>query len=183
MSTNEPTHIPSHEERVLAALAHAGVILNVFNLAGLFGVALLWAGQRNSSPYVRRHAGQALAFQLFSLLIGLVLVLAWGGCLGFALLPLALRPDLYADSWPALFWVMLTVGLVPLVYGLIVIGYGLVGGWCAYRNLPFRYAFLDRAIQISAPPPVAPPPSTSPTPPTSPGEEPPPTAPASGAAS
>ena len=175
MNTTE-TAQPNHDERVLAALAHAGAALNLLNLAGLFGAALIWTSQRERSVYVRRHAGQALAFQLLALLVGSGLLLVWGGCLGFTLLPLLLRPELYADSWPTLFWFTLTVGFVPLLFGLGTLGYGLIGAWCAYRNLPFRYPLVHRLFAVST---AAATPTTPAPPP--PAEE-PPTAPASGAA-
>lgn len=54
---------PSSDERKLAALAHASIIANIFNLAGLFAALLIWALERERSAFVRAHAMQALLYR------------------------------------------------------------------------------------------------------------------------
>src|SRR5215210_4624103 len=91
---------PTEDERILAALAHASIVANVVNLAGMIATSLIWTIQRERSPYVRAHALQALVYQGVVLLVMIVLVLFWGICLALSLLPVALRPDLYRNSLP-----------------------------------------------------------------------------------
>jgi len=40
---------PTEDERVLAALAHASIVANVANLAGMIATALIWTMQRERS--------------------------------------------------------------------------------------------------------------------------------------
>ena len=53
---------PTSDEKILAALAHASVILTFF---GPVGPAAIWAFQRGKSKYVRFHALQAMGFQAY----------------------------------------------------------------------------------------------------------------------
>ncbi len=160
---------PSDDERRLAALAHASVIANIFNLAGLFVALLIWALERDRSAYVRAHALQALLYQGLVLLLSIVLVAMWAGCLVLSLLPAAVRPDLYRASPPSSFWIALLGFVVPLGFGLLATLYGLYGAYQVYRGRAFRYPLAGRVMRgtesapaadaapaepISAPPPL-----------------------------
>jgi hypothetical protein len=138
----------THEERVLAALAHVGIVANSFNLLGIIGAALIWMTQRQRSPYVAAHALQALAFQVMAVLLGILLLLIWGGCLVVALLPAMLRPSLYQSDLPLAFWLALGIGLLLLLaLAAIVMVYGLMGAAAAWRGKPFRYAVVGSLIE------------------------------------
>ncbi len=149
-------HQATDEERALAALAHAGIIANGFNLLGIIGAALIWAFNRKRSAYVADHALKALAFQGLGLLITLVMAFAWGGCMLISLLPALLRPELYRTGPPALFWFALLLGLVILAFALSGIVYGLIGAWAAWRGQPFRYMGVDVLLERPAAPQTAP---------------------------
>lgn len=142
---------PTEDERVLAALSHAGIIANVAGMSGLVGAALIWATQREQSAYVRAQALQALAYQGCALLVGVLLVALWGSCLGLALLPAALFPDLYHTSPPPLFWPALYSAVLPLIYGALVVGYGLYAAAQALQGRPFHYPLIGRVGAASAP--------------------------------
>lgn len=137
---------PSSDERKLAALAHASIIANIFNLAGLFAALLIWALERERSAFVRAHAMQALLYQGMVLLFSIVLVAMWGVCLVVSLLPAALRPDLYRNSPPNSFWIALLGLIIPLGFGLLAMLYALYGAYQVYRGQPFRYPLAGRIV-------------------------------------
>lgn len=144
--SNQPTagmvH-PNDDERVLAAMAHAGIVANVANLIGLLGAALIFVTQREKSSYVRWHALQALIFQAISALVGFAMAIGWSLCLVLSLLPAIVRPELYRTSPPALFWPVLIAGVIPFTYAIIVVLYGLFAAVQAYRGRTFQYVLLD----------------------------------------
>jgi hypothetical protein len=141
----------TREERVLAALAHAGVLANVFNLVGMIGAALIWATQHKQSRYVADHALQALLFQLFAFVLTIVMLLFWGGCLLISLLPAFLRPELYRYDVPLAFRVALFAGIIILVFVAVIIVYGVVGALAAWRGRNFRYAAVNMLLHMQEP--------------------------------
>jgi hypothetical protein len=144
----DETPAATHEERVLAALAHVGIVANSFNLLGIIGSVLIWMTQRQRSPYVAAHALQALAFQVVAVLLGILLLLVWGGCLVVAFLPAVLRPTLYQSDLPLAFWLAFGIGLLLLlVLIVVVVIYGLMGAAAAWRGKPFRYAVVGSLLE------------------------------------
>ncbi|NJO04683.1 MAG: DUF4870 domain-containing protein [Chloroflexaceae bacterium] len=137
----------TEDERLLAALAHAGILLNGFNLLGIVGATLIWFVQRNQSEYIARHALQALAYQVTTLLLLLFSGVLWGGCLLISLLPTFLQPELYRGDPPPTFWIALLLGLTLLTGALALVGYGLVAAWAAWRGQPFSYALIGNVVQ------------------------------------
>ena len=130
----------SEDERVLAALSHASVVANVFNLAGMIATALIWTMHRDRSPYVRAHALQALVYQGAVLLITLFLALFGGLCLALSLLPAMLRPDLYRGSPPSYsVWIGVLALLALIGFGVLATLYGLYAAYQVYRGRSFRY--------------------------------------------
>lgn len=138
---------PSQDERILAALAHASIIANIINLAGMIATALIWTSERERSEYVRQHALQSLLYQGLVLLIVIVLLLFWGVCLGLSLLPVALRPDLYRSSPPNSFWIALLGLTLPVGFIILTTVYGLYGAYQVYRGRPFRYPIAGRFMR------------------------------------
>jgi uncharacterized Tic20 family protein len=141
----------TREERVLAALAHAGVLANIFNLVGMIGAALIWATQHKQSRYVADHALQALLFQLVSFVLTVVMLLFWGGCLLISLLPAFLRPELYRYDLPLAFRVALFAGIIILVFVAIIIAYGVVGALAAWQGRSFHYAAVNMLLHMHEP--------------------------------
>jgi uncharacterized Tic20 family protein len=138
-------HSPAAEERILAALAHVGIIANVFNLLGIVGAALIWFTHQKKSQYVADHALQALVFQVFTVIIYIPLFLMWVGSMIFSLLPAVRRPDLYPSDQPFLFWLILLVGMVILLVFVIAVSiYGLTGAYTAWCGRPFHYGPVRR---------------------------------------
>jgi uncharacterized Tic20 family protein len=155
---------PSEDDRIIAALAHASIIANVVNLAGMIATALIWSSQRERSEYVRQHALQSLLYQGMVLLILIILMIFWGLCLGLSLLA-AVRPDLYRNSPPNSFWIALLGLMLPLGFGILATLYGLYGAYQVYRGRPFSYPiagrFMRRGIQSGAGPRPNPSPPSS----------------------
>ncbi len=147
---------PSNDERTMAALAHASIVLNSTGLIGLVAVAVIWATQRERSAYVRGHALQALAYQVLVLVIALILTLSWAMCLSLSLLPAALRPELYDGGLPGPFWLALGGMIIPIVFGIAAAIYALAGAVQAYRNRPFLYPLVGRLVSADLAPPPAP---------------------------
>jgi uncharacterized Tic20 family protein len=146
---------PSNDERTLAALAHASIVLNSAGLVGLVAAAVIWATQRERSAYVRGHALQALVYQGVVLVLSLVLVLSWGACVALSLLPMALRPDLYSQGdLPGPFWLALSGMIIPIVLGVVATLWGLFGAIQAYRARPFFYALVGRLAADDLRPPA-----------------------------
>jgi uncharacterized Tic20 family protein len=160
---------PSEDERVLAALSHASIIANVVNLAGMIATSVIWAMQRERSPYVGAQALQALVYQGAVLLISLFLALFGGLCLALSLLPAMLRPDLYRTSPPSYsVWIGVLALLALLGFGVLATMYALYGAYQSYRGRPFRYLVIGRLARRSrvVPAPIADPaPAPSPEPP------------------
>jgi uncharacterized Tic20 family protein len=145
--------MPSDDERMLAALAHASIIMNGFSGGGIIAAAAIWATQRGRSPFVARHALQALLFQGLGLLLTLLGLLFWGGCMALGLLPALLRPDLYAGGPPPFFWLALLLGVALLSFVLGGVAYALVAAAQAWRGQPFSYALVGRLALPAEPRP------------------------------
>ncbi len=135
------------EERALAALSHAGIVLNSFNLLGVVGATLIWATHRERSRYVAEHAMHALVFQVCSLLMVMLIGFVWGSCLLLSFLPAILRPELYRTDPPVTFWLALSPVLVILLVILMSAVYGLAGAWAAWNGRAFHYGPVGRFIK------------------------------------
>lgn len=138
---------PTEDERILAALSHASILMNFINLAGVIATALIWTQQREKSRYVSAHALQSLVYQGAVMLIGLFLLLTWGLCMGLALLPAVLRPELFRSSPPDAFWLALISLIVPIGFIGLATLYGLYGALQVYRGRPFLYPLAGRLVR------------------------------------
>jgi uncharacterized Tic20 family protein len=156
---------PSNDERTLAGLAHASIVLNTTGLIGVLAAGVIWATQRERSAFVRAHALQALLYQVVVLVLSLVLVLSWAMCVSLSLLPAALRPELYEGSLPGPFWLALSGMILPVVFGILAVVYALVGAVQVFRGRPFRYPLIGRLVAADLQPePAALPATPAPAP-------------------
>lgn len=142
---------PSEDERILAALAHASIVANIVNLAGVIATALIWTSQRERSEYVNKHALQSLIYQGIVLVCLIALMLFWGVCLAFSLLPAVVRPDLYRSSPPNSFWIALLGLALPIGFSILATLYGLYGAYRVYHGKPFRYPLAGRFARLEMP--------------------------------
>jgi uncharacterized Tic20 family protein len=133
----------SQEERLMAALAHAAIIMGM--LAPLAGI-LIYVTQKEKSAYAARQGLQAAAYQLAGLLL---IIMVWGLWMIFyfmSFIPLMVAPEQYVDGPPPIFFVglgsMICPFLVMALWGL----YGLYGAVRAWSGADFRYAFIGQLV-------------------------------------
>lgn len=133
----------TQDDRILAALAHASVILPFW---GLIGAIVAWVTQRGKSRFVGFQALQAVAYQL---------VLVLGGFLGFGcytsslmgmflLIPaVRIRPGTAGEMLVMIvtFFPFCILGLSMLV-GFAFVLYGLYGAVRVLQGHDFRYVLI-----------------------------------------
>lgn len=138
MTIPSPT---TSNERWLAALAHAGILIPTFGLAAPL---VVWLAQRQKSAFLTFQALQALAFQLLLAVAGVI-----GGflsgflILGFTLAAMALGIAIESET-PFIFMTggtWLVLGLLLCVLGLFVL-LGLIAALACASGANFRYPLL-----------------------------------------
>ena len=147
MSEKVPT---TQDERTLAALAHASILLGIFTsgIGGIVSALVIWAVQRGKSNYVAYQALQALVYQVAAFLLSMLAWCCWGLLwTAMLLVPVFNNPGAYETTPPAGLWVGMALMVVPLgICGLTIL-YGL---WAAVRCLgghDFKYALIGNWIE------------------------------------
>jgi len=134
---------PSSEERLLASMAHASVVLSG---PGILVGLLIWLTQREKSAYASRQGLQAAIYQLLGMVVFVVLWVAWGIFYAISMIPLMCEPSHYQDAPPPIFWAGIISMVVPLLLMVIWGAYGLWGALRCYRGADFRYALIGRRL-------------------------------------
>ncbi|MDY6877041.1 MAG: DUF4870 domain-containing protein [Chloroflexota bacterium] len=133
----------TQDDRILAALAHASVILPFW---GLIGAIVVWVTQREKSRFVSFQALQGTIYQFIPILTGF----AGFACymcsfLGmFLLIPMSGTEPGAVDNvlaTIATIFPFCVLGLFMLV-GFAFVLYGLYGAVCVLRGNDFRYALI-----------------------------------------
>jgi uncharacterized Tic20 family protein len=148
----------TQDERTMAALAHASVVLTFVvalgtgGLGGLVSILvplLIWLSYREKSAYVSFQALQATVFQVVSILVMVIVVVAsiilivvgWtvSGALTAVLIGLCLMP----------FALLITVilALLVLILPLAQLGYGLYAAYETYQGRDFRYWLIGETVE------------------------------------
>lgn len=138
----------SQEERLLAALSHISIW---FSFLGIVVPIVIWASQKEKSPYIAFQALQAVAFQGIAILLSL----AASACFAFPLLGVFLIPlvDVNQRFGDILFGVifvifMASISLLPL--GQIIFNiYGIVGAITTFQGKEFRYFMIANRLEKS----------------------------------
>ena len=150
------------EERNIAVLAHASILLTFLLAVTIGGLGTLlatliplfmWLYYRGRSTYIAYHALQATCYQAALLL----LFLALGGVLGLIL----------AAVWVVtILLIMVVVGLVlvpiaalltllaALILAVVPLGglaYGLIAAWEVYNHRNFRYRWIADWLEARLP--------------------------------
>ena len=140
---------PDQDERVMAALSNASVIIP---LMGLLAPVIIWVTQKDKSPYVAFQSMQAMAYQL-SMIFFWFLAMGCYMCsffLTFFSIPLMPSPDTYPGLAPlsmiSFFIPFLVMGVMFLGQFLFIV-YGLVGAVMAFQGKPFRYVVIGRWVE------------------------------------
>lgn len=135
----------SHDERVMAAIAHGGILVGILTggIGGIVVALFLWLTQKEKSAFVAFQSLQATVYQAVGLLLTTLAFGIWGVCWVLLLVPpLVTNPDAYANMPPPTLWFGLLLLCLPLGLWFVFILYGL---WAALRTLggyDFRYAFI-----------------------------------------
>ncbi len=132
----------TQEERLLAAVAHAGILIPV---TGIIAPLLIWLTQRERSPKVKFHAIQATVYQALPVLAMLIYMGCFMCAFGFTMLA-AMFPASSGDGALVAF-----ANLFPLLIFFaalfIFMIYGLVGAVRVFQGADFRYAIIGRWLE------------------------------------
>jgi uncharacterized Tic20 family protein len=153
-SRPEPRTVPTRDDLIVAALAHASILITFLvgmgsaGLGAILGVLIplaIWYGYRDKSVYTAKQALHATVYQVASILaivafiaIGIVLVIVgWTvtGALTAVVVGLCLMP------FALLVTVLLAVALLVLLIAPLV--YGLYAAYETYQGCDFRYRWVS----------------------------------------
>jgi len=134
---------PSSEERLMAAIAHASVV--VFGPGILVGV-FIWLTQKEKAAYASNQGLQAAVFQLVGMILTMVMWVAWGIFYALTWIPFVQNPELLDGPPPPIFWIGMISMVVPLLVMLAWSLYGLGGALQAFRGRDFRYALIGKLL-------------------------------------
>ena len=136
-------HKPPREERLLAAIAHAAVVVTG---TGVIVGVLIWLTQKEKSPYAVAQAMQAVVYQLLGAVAIVASWIAYSVFVMIATLPLLQNPAQYEDTVPPLFWLSMASMLIPLALMVVWWLYGLWGALKCWRGEGFRYALIGKRL-------------------------------------
>ena len=138
MSTN-----PSSEERLMAAISHAAVV--VFGPGILVGV-FIWLTQKEKTVYASKQGLQAAIFQLIGMILTMAMWVLWGIFYALTWIPFVSNPELLDEPPPPIFWIGMISMVVPLLVMLAWSLYGLWGALQAFRGQDFRYILIGKLL-------------------------------------
>jgi len=152
---NIPIPRPTTDERLLAALSHASIL---FVGLGLAAPVIIWASNREKSPYVRFQSLQALGYQVFMSLVYLLLTLVMTIAV-FVLLFFMIGLAIALESEALMILATLSQFLIFFgifgIMGLYILG-GLIAGAFCLAGKPFRYPvygpWLERFLNAQVDP-------------------------------
>jgi uncharacterized Tic20 family protein len=141
--------LPTQDEKVLAAIAHASILLGLLTngVAGIVTALIIWVTQREKSAYAAYQALQATVYQIAGVVIALSLWACWGLLVPVAtLIPIIINPGAYQESPPGLMFLALSLACIPLIVTAIWVLYGLWGALRALSGADFRYIVIGRVL-------------------------------------
>ena len=134
-------HLTS-EERLLAAVAHAGILVPI---TGIIAPLLIWLTQRERSPKVKFHAIQATAYQALPVLALIIYMGCFMCAFGFTMLA-AMFPASSGDGALIAFANILPMLIFFAVLFIFMI-YGIVGAVRVFQGADFRYVMIGRWLE------------------------------------
>jgi uncharacterized Tic20 family protein len=140
---------PNPDDKILAGLSH---------LLGPIIALIIWATQKDKSPFVRFQAVQAMAFDATLVLLG---VLGAGGAMLFVfcssitgVIAAAAAPTPSGDSVSPLTFLFLLPAMMPLCIGplIIILALGMVGvrifaAVSVFQGNNFHYPWLGKRVE------------------------------------
>lgn len=138
----------SDDERMMAGLAHASIVLNLLTggLGGIIAALVIWITQRKDSAWVGFQAFQALVYQLLGLAVGFLSMMCWFVLWFGSLIPVMVNPEQYSDAPPPGFFASFALLCIPFIISILWTLYGLWGGLRAWQGADFRYVVLGHAL-------------------------------------
>jgi uncharacterized Tic20 family protein len=132
------------DERMLAALAHGGILLGLptNGIGGIAAALVIWLTQRDRSRYVAFQALQALVYQVVVLLITMVLFGCWGLLWLLMVIPSAAIATPPGGGPPPGVWAGLVLLACPLILLAVLMLYGLWGAIRSMGGYDFRYLLI-----------------------------------------
>ena len=130
---------PSREECIMAMIAHASVA--IFGPGVLVGV-FIWLTQKEKASYASSHGLQAALFQLLGMILTMILWVVWGIFYALSLIPLVRNPEQFETAPPPMFWFWMISWVIPLLFMLAWMLYGLLGALKTLRGRDFRYPLI-----------------------------------------
>jgi uncharacterized Tic20 family protein len=113
----------TEDERVMAALAHASIILNVFTgIGGIIAAVIIYLARREQSAWVAFQALQAAVYQGITAVV-IFILLAIAGALTVVVVGICMFP---------------LIGLLALA----VLVYGCYAGYLCYQGKDFKYPWI-----------------------------------------
>jgi uncharacterized Tic20 family protein len=137
---------PTSDEKVLAALAHASVILAFF--LGPIGATIVWVSQRNKSKYIRFHALQAMGYQVLSFWAWFISIFVVAfGVIGASLVITTFTNESSILPPEALFFLQPVIML--MIFGMwgVMFLIGFIGAVFCMVGKDFRYPILGSWLQ------------------------------------
>lgn len=132
---------PTSDEKIMAALAHASVLLSFL---GPIGPTLIWAFQRTKSKYVRYHALQAMGYQslLFWIWIIGIFVVVFGAVFLMVILEVIFMDSTSSDMpfAPFIMQPIIVLGMFGL-WGVFFI-IGVIGAVFCIMGRDFNYPVI-----------------------------------------
>jgi len=133
------------DDKTLAALAHGSIVLGLFTngVGGIVAALMIWATQKEKSPYAAAQALQSMVYQGLTFMITMLAWCCWGILYALMIVvPLVSNPGAYEVAPPAGLWVGLLLMVVPFgIWGLTIL-YGLYGAVRCYGGHDFKYAII-----------------------------------------
>jgi len=135
----------SQDDKALAAMAHASILLGIITsgIGGIVAALVIWLVQKEKSAYVAYQALQALVYQGVVMVITIIAWCCWGALWMLMLLPpLFANPEAYNYAPPPGLWIGLFLMVVPFaIWGLTIL-YGLWGAVRCLGGHDFRYVII-----------------------------------------
>lgn len=136
---------PNQDERLMASLAHGGVLVGMFTsgLGGILLALVIWLTQKEKSAYLAFQSLQALVYQVIVFLLTTLAFACWGMLWLMMMFPaLVANSSAYQSAPPPVFWVGLSALICPLVFYFAVVAYGLWAAVRCFSGHDFRYVFI-----------------------------------------
>jgi uncharacterized Tic20 family protein len=135
--------MPPMEERLMAALSHAAVIVSG---PGILVGVIVWLTQREKSPFASRQGLQAAVYQIVGMIVIIALWILWGIFYFLSMIPLIIASNQNQDP-PLIFFIGLGAMLIPFAFMIAWALYGLWGALMTLQGRDFSYAFIGRLLQ------------------------------------